>query len=189
MFNFGLSSSKERSSGRESGYSRSTNTAGTWDTLDSLIEADSRLNDFNLDDIIDSANTRAAGDTANAVSNIFKQYSETALPSIFGAQSGAGAYGGSSTQLMANDAFARTVNQSAELQLGVASSYIGQSLQARDLLLQQFSQLLQGNLAGNNSTSNFSVGNSSGKGSKRGMQAGLNAGGGTPAGTFTGGGG
>lgn len=189
MFGISLGSESSRTSQNQSGYSRNTFSRGTWDTLGSLESADRKLAEFNLDSVITDANDRAAIDTAGAVSNIFRQYRESTLPEIFNAQSASGVFGSSGAQLLSNDAYARTVNQAAELQLGVASSYINQSLQGRDQLLQQFAQLLQANLSAAGSESNFNIGASTGTGTGRSQQANLGFGGGGGTDNLTGGGG
>jgi hypothetical protein len=163
---------------------------GDYDTTALLTELGERTSSFNLEEVIASSNERAAADTAGAVGNIFRQYRETALPEIFNTQTQTGTFSGSTAQLMANDAFARTANQAAELQLGVASSYINQSLQARDQLISQFGQLLAANLEQSGNVTRSGTGTQKSKGFEWGgnVQAsyGMNGGG---AGGLTGGGG
>lgn len=55
----------------------------------------------------------AQQDAMGLVNNIFEQYRNTALPTIFNAQTGAGAYNSTGAQLIANDAYASTVNKAA----------------------------------------------------------------------------
>lgn len=55
----------------------------------------------------------AIRDSAGLVQNIFDNYQKTALPTIFNAQTGAGAYNSTGAQLLANDAFAQTTNKAA----------------------------------------------------------------------------
>ena len=55
----------------------------------------------------------AQQDAMGMVQQIFDQYQKTALPQIYNAQTGAGAYGTTGGQLLANDAYAQTVNKAA----------------------------------------------------------------------------
>jgi hypothetical protein len=55
----------------------------------------------------------AQQDAMGMVQQIFDQYQKTALPTIFNAQTGAGAYNSTGGQLLTNDAYAQTVNKAA----------------------------------------------------------------------------
>jgi hypothetical protein len=55
----------------------------------------------------------AQQDAMGMVQQIFDNYQKTALPTIFNAQTGAGAYNSTGGQLLANDAYAQTVNKAA----------------------------------------------------------------------------
>jgi hypothetical protein len=55
----------------------------------------------------------AQQDAMGMVQQIFDNYQKTALPQIYGAQTGAGAYNSTGGQLLANDAYAQTVNKAA----------------------------------------------------------------------------
>jgi hypothetical protein len=56
----------------------------------------------------------AQQDSMGLVQQIFDQYQKTALPQIYNAQTGAGAYNSTGGQLLANDAYAQTVNKAAQ---------------------------------------------------------------------------
>src|SRR5690606_27778248 len=195
MFSIGGSFQRESERGRSDSTGRLRRTdsyqAGTFDTFDPLRRLSNQLGEFDLNEVIAISNARAEADTAGAISNIFRQYQESALPEIFVGEIRGGAYSGTSAQLLANDAFSRAVNQSAELQLGVASSYIAQNLQARDQLMNQFAQLLQANLQQSGSSSTDALETQSvrtqGRRTGIGINFGYGGGGGSP--TLTGGGG
>lgn len=55
----------------------------------------------------------AQQDATGMVQQIFDQYQKTALPAIYNAQTGSGAYNSTGGQLLANDAYAQTVNKAA----------------------------------------------------------------------------
>ena len=56
----------------------------------------------------------AIGDANGVVANIFRQYKNTDLPQIFQAQNTSGGYNGTTTQLLANDAFASANAKAAD---------------------------------------------------------------------------
>lgn len=57
----------------------------------------------------------AQQDAMGMVQQIFDNYQKTALPAIYNAQTGAGAYNSTGGQLLANDAYAQTVNKAATM--------------------------------------------------------------------------
>src|SRR5438445_4002117 len=58
----------------------------------------------------------AVADTAGQIAQIFKQYKESALPTIFNAQNSSGGYNSTTGQMLADDAFSRaTAAGSAQL--------------------------------------------------------------------------
>jgi hypothetical protein len=65
----------------------------------------------------------AIGDAQGIVSNIFRDYKNTALPQIFNAQNSAGGYGSSTGQLLANDAFGAATAKSADAVLKNITDY------------------------------------------------------------------
>jgi hypothetical protein len=56
----------------------------------------------------------AIRDSQGVVSNIFRDYKNTALPQIFNAQNSAGGYGSSTGQLLANDAFGAATSKASD---------------------------------------------------------------------------
>lgn len=148
MLNLGLGSSKSKTTSQQTDVTKGTETlrAGTFDTqgqLDLLAEI---LQNFNLDDVMQQSFDFARQQSADAINNIFTQYRETALPQIMAGQTATGAYGSTSAQLMANDAFSRATAQGAELSLGLGSNMVNQQLQNQQMNLNQFAQLLQANI-------------------------------------------
>lgn len=196
MFNFGFNLDKSSSQSRESwnrGERVDTSfTAGNWDTVPSLRRLDNTLGSFDFDAMLFDSNQQARVDTQGAITNIFNQFRESALPEIFSGMNSSGAYNSTSSQLMSNDAFSRATNQAAELELGVASSYIGQRMSNREMLMNQFAQLLQANLQSTGTNETQSNASGMGLGTQRGTAYGVNVGygggGGGGIGSFTGGG-
>lgn len=65
----------------------------------------------------------AIADSQGAIQNIFDEFSKTALPSIYQSEVGSGGYNGTTSQLMANDAFAQTTNKAAALMMDTIMKY------------------------------------------------------------------
>lgn len=151
MLKLGFGSQKGRSQTDETQTTtgRETQTAGTFDTGSELDWLSQVLQTFELNDVIAENFQLAQQQAQGAIQNIFAQMSEQYLPQLMGAQVNSGAYGGTTAQLLANDAFARATNQGAELALGQANTLTGQSISNRQLMLNQFAQLLQANLQQN----------------------------------------
>lgn len=95
----------------------------------------------------------AIADTKGIVNQIFQDYRETTLPDILSQQSAAGAYSSTGTQLLANDAFARTTNQASATVLQAISEYAGIQDQRRQTASNALSNVLQGILASREDTS------------------------------------
>lgn len=62
-------------------------------------------------------------DAQGAVANLFNQYKNNTLPEIYQAQNLSGGYNGSTSQLLANDAFAATTAKAAALNLDAIQKY------------------------------------------------------------------
>lgn len=129
---------------KESGTT--TYKRGDYDTTALLRDLTNQTQGFDLDLILDKSSKRAREDVQSAVQSIFQNYKETALPEIISGESAGGRYGGTTAQLLANDAFSRAVMGAGELELGVANAYVNQQLQRQQMLQDQFSQVLQANL-------------------------------------------
>jgi hypothetical protein len=124
MFSFSLGGSRGSSSSRTTSTEKGTQTT-------------QRLNDrdqFNLRSLIDMFSgelqsdgpfTREAAlaDISGMVDNLFRNYRESTVPQIMTQQQQTGGFGQSTAQLMANDAFARTVAEGAGLQFGAVTGY------------------------------------------------------------------
>ena len=114
------SSSSSRSVSRESGSSSSelsglTTTQRFDEQAKALLDA---LTNRAFDEQTgDPSYTRekAIADAQGMIQNIFKEYQETALPEIYGAQRQTGAYNSTAGQMLANDAFGEAVSRSAQV--------------------------------------------------------------------------
>lgn len=62
----------------------------------------------------DFSKQAAQRDAMGLVNDIFNQYRNTALPTIYNAQTGSGAYNSTGAQMLANDAYGTTVNKAAQ---------------------------------------------------------------------------
>lgn len=67
----------------------------------------------------------AVADAQGQVENIFNQYSRSTLPQIFQAGGNSGGYNSTTTQLLANDAFAQANTQAADAVLRNITNYAG----------------------------------------------------------------
>lgn len=65
----------------------------------------------------------ARADAADLVNNLFIEFADEELPKIYQAQNGSGGYNAITAQLLADDAYARTVNKAAALILDNISKY------------------------------------------------------------------
>ncbi len=69
------------------------------------------------------ARTNAIADSAGAIDQIMQQYKDVAIPEILTKQQQSGGYGGTTTQMLANDAGSRAVAQGAALRLQAINNY------------------------------------------------------------------
>lgn len=65
----------------------------------------------------------ALSDTQGTVANLFREYSNTAVPQIFQMENTSGGYNSTTGQLMANDAFASTLSKAAAVQSEAILNY------------------------------------------------------------------
>lgn len=116
-------------------------------------------------DQFDKAYSKQAAiqDSKGLVADIFKQYRETDLPNILQAQSNAGAYSNTGSQLLANDAFARTTSAASSAVLQAIQSYAGIQAERRNVSSQALSTVLSGLLAAREDTTASSMFNTSSK--------------------------
>ena len=122
FLNFGGSSS--RSSSRSSGTETGTNNVqrltdperrNLSDTADFFGNASKQAGPFTRE--------AALEDVDGFVQNLFKRFSEEALPEIFSQQSSSGGFGSTTAQQLSNDAFARTVAEGAAKQFEAVSRF------------------------------------------------------------------
>lgn len=138
--------SRESVRGKDVGLTTEMYNRGTFDTTEDLRILSQLLQNFNLDTLQAESSGRARVDAQGAINNIFQQYAENYVPEILGAQAASGGYGSTGAQLLANDAFARTSAQAAELELGLAQTYTDQQLRGQQSLSDRFLGLIQANL-------------------------------------------
>lgn len=103
-----------------------------------------------------SARANALKDVKGSVNALFSEFSNTVLPQIMTQQNKTGGYNSSTTQLLTNDAFARTVAQGATLTMNAVSQYenaaLAKSAQALQGLGTSLDALLQASQTGSVST-------------------------------------
>lgn len=104
--------------------------------LSSLV---GRLNDSQATGANTFTRENAIADTSGIVQNILQQSRESALPNILGASAGGGAYSGTTQQILANDANARAVAQSASVVSQAITNYGQLNLQEQN---QKVAQLM-----------------------------------------------
>lgn len=106
------------------------------------------------------ARSRALKDVKGSVNQLFSEFSNTVLPQIMTQQNKTGGYNSSTSQLLTNDAFARTVAQGAALTLNAVSQYenaaLAKSAQALQGLGTSLDALLQASQTGNVATDSSS---------------------------------
>lgn len=132
--------------GSETETGLETYERGTFDTTEDIELLSRLLRSFNLQDVQADSAAEARASAGGAIENLFTQYSEQVLPDILSGQSSAGAYGSTGAQFTANDAFARTVAQAAELELGLAQNLTNQRMQEQARQTELFANLIQSNL-------------------------------------------
>ena len=100
-----------------------------------------------------TARKNALADVKGSVNQLFAEFSNTVLPQIMTQQNKTGGYNSSTSQLLTNDAFARTVAQGASLTMNAVSQYENAALAKSAQALQGFGTsldaLLQASQTGN----------------------------------------
>ena len=102
----------------------------------------------------------ALQDSEGVVKQLFAEYSKTLLPQIISKASQSGAYNSSAAQLLADNAFAETVNRAAEVKLNTVAQYAQASAQKQQTQTQTLGTILQGLLQARETTDLASVVNS-----------------------------
>jgi predicted ribosome quality control (RQC) complex YloA/Tae2 family protein len=120
---------------------------------------------------VGSARSQAITDTAGAVESLFQQYKDTAIPDILTAQQKTGGYGATTSQLLSNDAYARTVGKAAELQLNTIAQYENNALNRSQQALQGLSTSLQALLQASETTDVASQFNTKSKSNTKALEA------------------
>lgn len=115
--------------------------------------------------------SQALQDIAGSVKQLFTDMNEQYIPKILEQQQGTGGYSGTGAQLLANDAFSRTVSQAAALQFGAVKDYAGMSNASKTLDLQGFTTALQGLLGAKKITDETSSFNSTNTSKSTGTSA------------------
>lgn len=123
---FSLGGSRSKSSSKSTSTERGTQTTKRLNVADQtgLREL---IDMFSAELQSEGPFTRDAAltDVAGMVQNLFTKYREQAVPQIMSQQQQTGGFGQSTTQMLANDAFSRTVAEGTGLQLGAVQAYEG----------------------------------------------------------------
>lgn len=85
---------------------------------------------------------KAIQDAKDAVTNIFHEYADEFLPTLYSSGCRHGIYNSTTMQLLANDAYARAVRKGAELVLKNINDYAQREIERGQLALQSFSTLI-----------------------------------------------
>ncbi len=115
------SSSNSTTTGKES--SNQTTQRLDQATLDAVTKIFTDLSGGIGDRPAELSKDAAIADTQGVVQNLFDNFSKSVLPQIMQKAFTGGAYNSTAANLIANDAFAQTVNKAAEVQLGAISQY------------------------------------------------------------------
>jgi len=100
---------------------------------------------------------QAIKDSKGLVDNIFAEYRDQDLPQILEKQAVTGAYSSTGTQLLANDAYARTTAKASSAVLGAIASYADIQNQKRATSTNALSSVLSGLLAAREDNTTQSV--------------------------------
>lgn len=170
---YSQSSTKSSSSGSEQ-MNSVTQRLGS-DQINYLSGLMQQLGDeFGFDP--DYSKDQAIADSQGIVDNIFRQYSETALPNILERQTQTGAYSGTGTQLLMNDAFARTTAQASEAVMSAIMGYADIQNQRRGTASNAMSSILGGLLQAREETTGSSSFRTESQSKTQGMSAGVSFG-------------
>lgn len=113
----------------------------------------------------------AIRDSKGIVDSIFADYADTALPQILERQGQSGGYSSTGTQLLANDAYARTTAKASEVIMSAIQGYAATQNQKRQTGIQGLGTVLEGLLAAREDTTNNSSFTSSSKAKTSGFSA------------------
>ena len=121
----------------------------TGETIIRLRDADKIKLDSALDHALNHFVTsqfeksNAIADARAARDNAFHTYADEYLPTLYGKMCHMGIYNSSASQLLANDAYARTVVKASELELTNIKDYAGIHLREGDLVQSIFGRLIE----------------------------------------------
>ena len=124
-------------------------TERTGETVIRLRDADKIKLDSALDHALNHFVTSqfeksiAIADARAARDNAFHTYADEYLPTLYGKMCHMGIYNSSASQLLANDAYARTVVKASELELTNIKDYAGIHLREGDLVQSIFGRLIE----------------------------------------------
>lgn len=149
--NYSSGSSNSTTSGQESGVQTTTRLdANTLAAVQALLgtatkDASAAGGQYSKD--------QAVADSQGLVANLFKQYSQVALPQILSKQGATQGYDSTTAQLLANDAFSSTIAKAADVQAGMISSYAATESTKKKVANESIATLLQTLLASKETTS------------------------------------
>ena len=124
-------------------------TERTGETVVRLRDADKIKLDSALDHALNHFVTsqfeksNAIADARAARDNAFHTYADEYLPTLYGKMCSMGIYNSTASQLLANDAYARTVVKASELELTNIKDYAGIHLREGDLVQSIFGRLIE----------------------------------------------
>lgn len=169
---YSQSSSTSSSTGRER---TSTQTRRLSDQQYMELSSTLRQLQGNVEDEdIAYSKDQAIKDSKGLIDNIFAEYRDQDLPQILEKQGSTGAYSSTGTQLLANDAYARTTAKASSAVLGAIASYADIQNQKRATSTNALSSVLSGLLAAREDTNTQSVFSTSSKSRSKGSS--VNAG-------------
>ena len=92
---------------------------------------------------IDFTKSAAKSDSQSVYADIFRDYREKDLPEIYSRQCRSGVYNDTSSQLLANDAFSRTVDKAGRVTIDTIKAYADIEVSRSNPVNQGFNTLLQ----------------------------------------------
>lgn len=117
---------------------------------------------------------QAIEDSAGAIDNLFRQYENTALPQILNMQAQTGGYASSAAQSLANEAYASTVAQGAQLRLDTIANYAALNQRQQELDVNAMLGALGGRLQAREDVSYAGTSNTSSRGRSSSIGFGFN---------------
>ena len=103
-----------------------------------------------------SARKQAIKDSNGAITDLFAQFKDTALPEILSQSQKSGGYGATATAQLSNDAFSRTVAKGAQLRLQAIGDYENRAMAKSQTALSGLSTSLQALLQANEQSTSAS---------------------------------